>query len=141
KELTDAIAAIAQEIQAKAKPAEQVVSGRRAVKVVQPEIELPAMKEIVLTEAGAAKNILHSYVKAKATKYDEEIRIPSATTKYELWWQPNEGQVIKLAGDLTFPERKVVQLKPEDYLGLIQVKGAGNVKQILVVPAGSPANI
>ncbi len=42
--------------------------------------------------------------------------------------------------DLTFPERKIVTLKPEDYLGLVQVGGTGAVKQILVVPAGTAEN-
>lgn len=140
KGLIEAISAIAQEIQVQAKPAEAVASGRRAVKVAQPAIELPAMKEILLTEAGSPKSNLYYYVKAKTSKYDDEIRVPSGTTKYELWWVPQAGHVISLVTNLTFPERKVVTIKPEDYLGLVQVKGTGTVKQILVVPAGSPAS-
>lgn len=136
--LTESIAAIAQEIQSKAKPPEAVASSRRAVKVVQPMIELLPMKEILLTEAGAPKPTLNNYVKAKVDKYDEEIRIPSGTIKYELWWIPKTGHALRMATDLLFPERKVVTIKPEDYLGLIRVKGTGSVKQILVVPAGSP---
>jgi len=140
KALTDAVAAIAQEIQAKAKPPEAVASGRRAVKVVQPTIELVPMKEILLTEAGVPKNSVYNYVKAKVEKYDEEIRIPSGTAKYELWWVPKDGHVLRLATDLVFPERKVVSIKPEVYLGMIRVKGTGAVKQVLVVPAGTPQN-
>jgi hypothetical protein len=45
-----------------------------------------------------------------------------------------------LATDLIFPERKVVPIKPEEYLGMIRVKGTGAVKQVLVVPAGTPQN-
>ena len=140
KALSDSILAIAQEIQAKAKPPESVSSDRRAVKVVQPTIELVPMKEILLTEAGVPKNAVYNYVKAKVEKYGEEIRIPSGTAKYELWWVPKEGHVLRLATDLIFPERKVVPIKPEEYLGMIRVKGTGAVKQVLVVPAGTPQN-
>jgi hypothetical protein len=79
-------------------------------------------------------------VKAKTSKYGEEIRIPSGTVKYTLWWVPKEGHVLEMTKDLSFPERKVVEIKPEDYLGLIRVNGTGAVKQILVVPAGSPGD-
>jgi hypothetical protein len=139
KALTDSLGAIAQEIQAKATPPEQVVGTRRAVKVVQPEIELLPMKEILLTEAGApGGNTLYNYVKAKTSQYGEEIRIPSGTVKYDLFWIPKEGHALRMATELTFPERKVVSIKPEDYLGLIRVKGTGAVKEILALPAGSP---
>ena len=137
-ELADSIGTIVAQLQKAAKPPEAVASGRRAVKVVQPTIELLPMKEILLTEAGAPKGTLRSYVKAKVEKYDEEIRIPSGTAKYELWWIPKEGHALRMATDLVFPERKVVSIKPEDYLGLIRVKGTRAVKQVLVVPAGSP---
>lgn len=139
--LADSISAIAKEIQAQTKPPVAIVSGRRAVKVVEPKIELLPMKEIWLTEANAPNGAtLSSYVKAKTAKYGEEIRIPSGTVKYTLWWVPKEGRVLEMTKDLSFPERKVVEIKPEDYLGLIRVKGTGAVKQILVVPAGSPGS-
>jgi len=98
------------------------------------------LKEIILAEAGAPKNTLENYVKARTSKFGEEIRIPSADVKYELWWVPQSGHVIKMVTDLSFPERKIVQLKPEKYLGLIRVNGTGAVNEILVVPAGSPKN-
>jgi hypothetical protein len=139
KELTDSLGAIAKEIQAAAKPPETVAARRRAVKVVQPAIELLPMKEILLTEADApGGNTLYNYVKAKVSAYGEEIRIPSATTKYDLFWIPKEGRALRMAKNLTFPESQVVEIKPEDYLGLIRVKGTGAVKIIVVVPAGSP---
>jgi len=140
-ELAKSFTAIAKEIQAQTKPPEAVASGRRAVKVVQPEIELLPMKEILLTEADApGGDTLYSYVKAKTDKYGEEIRIPSGTVKYDLFWIPKEGRALRMAKELTFPERKVVSIKPEDYLGLIRVKGEGTAKQILAVPEGSPGN-
>jgi hypothetical protein len=140
KELTDSLGAIAKEIQAAAKPPETEGVGRRAVKVVQPAIELLPMKEILLTEAGVPKNSVRNYVKAKTEKYGEEIRVPSGEAKYELWWVPKEGHQLRMVTDLTFPERKVVSFKPEDHLGLIRVKGTGAVKQVLAVPAGTPQN-
>jgi hypothetical protein len=139
--LTAAIAAIALEIQAQAKPPEAVTSSRRAIKVVEPAIELAPMKEIVLAEAGAAKNVLNAYARAKVTKYGEEIRIPSPTAKYDIWWVPNDGHPIVMVKDFTLPERKVVEIKPEEYLGLIQVKGSGMAKQIVAVPPGTAGNV
>lgn len=139
KELTESLGAIAKEIQAAAKPPDIVGAGRRAVKILQPAIELLAMKEILLTEADApGGDTLYSYVKAKTSAYGEEIRIPSGTVKYDLFWIPKEGRSLRMAKNLIFPDRKVIEIKPEDYLGLIRVKGTGAVKQIVAVPAGSP---
>ena len=138
KELADSLGAIAKEIEQNAKKADTVTTNRRALKIVKPEIDLLPLKEIILAEAGAPKETLNSYVKAKTSKFDEEIRIPNAETKYELWWVPQSGHVVRMVTDLAFPERKIVELKPERYLGLIRVNGTGPVKQILVVPAGSP---
>jgi hypothetical protein len=139
--LTAAIAAIALEIQAQAKPPEAVTSSRRAIKVVEPAIELAPMKEIILAEAGAAKNVLNAYARAKVAKYGEEIRIPSPTAKYDIWWVPNDGHPIVMVKDFNLPERKVVDIKPEEYLGLIQVKGSGMAKQIVAVPPGTAGNV
>jgi Mg-chelatase subunit ChlD len=139
-QLAQFVSTIAREIEQAAKPPETVVGSRRAVQVVQPEIELLPMKEILLAETDAPKSTLDGYVKAKTDKYGEEIRIPSATAKYDLWWVPKQGHVIRMVKGISFPERKVVKIKPEDYLGLIQVKGTGTVKEILAVPAGSPAS-
>lgn len=138
EELAERMSALATELVAVAKPPEVVVSNRRAVKVIEPEIDLLPMKEILLVEAGSPKDTLYSYVKAKREKYGEEMPIPSSTTKYDIWWVPKEGHRIQMVKNLSLPERKVVQVKPDDYLGLIQVKGRGTVQQILVVPAGSP---
>jgi len=140
KELTDSLSEIAKEIQAAAKPPDTQGIGRRALKVLQPTIELLPMKEILLTEAGVPKNSVRNYVQAKSEKYGEEIRVPNGEAKYELWWVPKEGHQLRMVTDLTFPERKVVSFKPEDYFGLIRVKGTGAVKQVLAVPAGTPKN-
>jgi Ca-activated chloride channel family protein len=139
-ELSERMSALAKELVAVAKPPEVVVANRRAIKVLEPEIDLVPMKEILLAEAGAAKNTLNSYVKARKQKFGEEIPVPSSTAKYDVWWVPKEGHPIQMVKDLSLPERKVVTLKPEDYLGLIQVGGQGPVKQILVVPTGTPDN-
>jgi hypothetical protein len=139
-ELSERMSALAKELVAVAKPPEVVVANRRAIKVVEPEIDLVPMKELLLAEAGAPKNTLNSYVKARKQKFGEEIPVPSSTAKYDVWWVPKEGHPIQMVKDLSLPERKVVTLKPEDYLGLIQVGGQGPVKQILVVPTGTPDN-
>ncbi len=138
KELADSLGAIAKEIEQNAKKADTVTTNRRALQIVKPDVDLLPLKEIILTEAGTPKNTLENYVKARTSKFGEEIRIPNAEAKYELWWVPQSGHVIKMVTDLSFPERKIVELKPEKYLGLIRVNGTGAVKQILVVPAGTP---
>jgi hypothetical protein len=138
RELTDAIAAIAQEIQTKAKPPEAVTATRRAVKVLQPAVEMPAMAEIVLVETDGPIKEARLYKKASITKYDEEIRIPSPTTKYDLVWYPKEGEGILMVKGISLPERKVMNVKPEDYLGFIKVNGKGTTKGIHVNAVGNP---
>jgi hypothetical protein len=139
-ELAERMSALTKELVAVAKPPEVVATDRRAIKVLQPDVDLMPMKEILLAEADKSKNTLNNYVKGKSQKYGEEIRVPSGSAKYDVWWVPQEGEPIQMVKDLTFPERKIVTLKPEDYLGLVQVGGTGAVKQILVVPAGTAEN-
>src|SRR4029079_16364357 len=88
KALTDSISAIAQEIQAKAKPPEVVNTSRRSLKILQPAVEMPSMSEIVLVETDGPIKEARLYKKGSITKYDEEIRIPSPTTKYDIVWYP-----------------------------------------------------
>lgn len=139
-ELNAAMGALAGEIAVVAKPPEQVSSKRRAVKILTPQVEMPPMKKIMLAEAGQYANTVQNYVKAEIEKYDAEIRIPSSTTQYELWWVPKEGRHIRMVSNLALAERKVVDIRPDDYLGFIRVNGAGEVQKILAVPAGTYAN-
>jgi len=131
KALTDAVAAIAQEIQAKAKPAEKKVTLRRAIIVHKPAIEeFPALGEIRLISRG-----LGSTSTDGKGGYEEEIRVPSATVKYEILWVPKDKEMspVAILRDQVFAERKLVEIKPEDYLGMVRVNGKGKPKKSIVV--------
>ena len=131
KALTDAVAAIAQEIQAKAKPAEKKVTMRRAIIVHKPAIEeFPALGEIRLISRG-----LGSTSTDGTGGYEEEIRVPSATVKYEILWVPKDKELgsVAILRDKVFAERKLVEIKPEDYLGMVRINGKGKPKKSIVV--------
>jgi hypothetical protein len=143
-ELAKSFTAIAKELEVKAKPVEVVNSARRAVKILQPKVELPdmaempAMAEIVLIETTYPVKEARLYKKGNITEYGEEIRIPSSTTKYDLVWYPKEGEAILLVKGLALPERKVIEIKPEDYVGFIKVNGKGTPKSIHAAVKDAP---
>ena len=156
--LADSISSIAKELAVKAKPAEKKVTMRRAIIVHKPAIEeFPALGEIRLISRG-----LGSTSTDGKGGYGEEIRVPSATVKYEIQWVPKDKELspVSILRDQVFAERKLMEIKTEDYLGMVRISGKGQPKkgieisragelgsvdvasrskkfgQILVVPAG-----
>ncbi len=128
KELADALETVSTELDKVATPPKTAVSNRRAIKVLKPEIEFPEYKEIQVVSFG----IGFSSVDATG-KYGEEIRIPSSTTKYEIRWVPKSGQAVAILKNFTLAERKVIEIKPEEHLGLIKVNGKGTPKKGILV--------
>lgn len=123
-ELADALDALVKPI----KPPTPVEVKRRAIKVLKPEIEFPAYKEIQVVVIGLGSTSI------KGTgKYGEEIPIPSATGKYEIWWVPQKGITVAILKDFSLAERKVVEIKPEEHLGLVKVGGSGKPKTRILV--------
>lgn len=134
KALSDSIAAIAQEIRAQSKPADVVDVTRRALRILQPSTELPAMKEVFLVEAGQFSDPFHTKI-ASITKYGEYLGIPSATKKYDVVWLGTVGRGVYLMRDYTLPERKVVDVQPASILGMVKVLGTGKA-QVFAMSAG-----
>jgi hypothetical protein len=94
--------------------------------VLSPE-QVQALKQA----DSAVKNRIGS-----VTKYDDYLSIPSATNKYAVVWQPKQGRWVFLLRDFSIPERKVVDIRPESILGMIQVSGTGKPNSIYVLRAG-----
>lgn len=135
-ELTEAVAAVEAELKKNAKKAVAVDTTRRALRVLEPDLaEMPEIEEIQLVKAGDADVAVYSKV-AEIPKYGE-IRIPSATQKYDVLLVPKVGRAIFLMRDFSLPERKVVEVRPEELVGLIQVNGSGDSGDIDVLPAGA----
>jgi Mg-chelatase subunit ChlD len=139
EELQESIGTISKELDKAAKPAPKQVFDRRAVKFLKPDIDMPQMEEIVLIEAGNPIKAAKLYRKASIKKYGDEIRIPSGTAKYDIVWFPKDGEGIRIVKDLTLPERKLVEVKLEDLVGLIKVNGTGKPTVIFANAAGQPA--
>ncbi|HUQ69156.1 MAG TPA: hypothetical protein VM165_06525, partial [Planctomycetaceae bacterium] len=136
-ELSKAIGAVIDDLDKKARKLEVKTVDRRAVKVLKPEVEgFPPVGEIELVSYG-----LGSVSVDNKGPYGEEIRIPSPKTAYDVKWAPKSGgsggllAVAMLKGRV-FEERKLVVIKPEDYLGLLRVKGAGKIDKIRVYQRG-----
>jgi hypothetical protein len=128
EELAEALSNLSQDLDKVAAPPKKAVSNRRAIKVLKPGIEFPEYKEIQVVSRGLGS----ISVDAKG-KYGEEIRIPSATTKYEIRWVPAKGEPVAMLKDFSLAERKVVELRPEQLLGFVQVNGRGKPKDEIIV--------
>lgn len=99
------------------------------------------MAEIVLIETKYPVKEARLYKKGTISEYGEELRIPSSTAKYDLVWYPKEGEAILMVKGLSLPERKVVEIKPEDYVGFIKVNGKGTPKSIHAAVKDQPSVI
>jgi len=128
KELTEALAQVSEDLEKAAAPPKKVTSGLRAIKVLKPMIEFPEYKEIQVVSRGLGSISIDAQ-----GKYGEEIRIPSGTKKYEIRWVPKSGEPVVMLKDFTLSERKVVEIKPEEHLGMIKVNGEGKPKKEIKV--------
>ena len=99
-------------------------SGRRAVRVLTPKINLPEVSSLALVKPDAGYGTLSAYRFADAPKYDQEIRVPSADP-FDVWWIGKEGLPVCMIRNLAITERKIVDIQPENYLGMVVVKGEG----------------
>ncbi|MBI3469001.1 MAG: VWA domain-containing protein [Planctomycetes bacterium] len=138
--LADSISVIAQEIQTHSKQADFVDVTRRALRILPPSTELPAMQEVFLVEAGEFAHPFYTKV-GSITKYGEYLSIPSSSKKYDVVWVGAAGRGVYLMRNYVLPERKVVDVQPADLLGMVKVLGTGKA-QVFAMPAGErPAGI
>ena len=128
EELAEALGKLTEDLDKVATPPKKVVSNRRAIKVLKPEVEFPECKEIQVVSFGIGSSSVDA-----TGKYGDEIRIPSATTKYEIRWVPKTGEPVAMVKEFTLAERKVIEIKPEEHLGMIQVNGKGTPKKGILV--------
>jgi hypothetical protein len=113
---------------------------KRTVKVLEPEIEFPKLTAILLAkpdlrERGAEAH-LDTEKLAAYGKY-QEFRLPSGD-KYDIWWKGAGGEKpVVMLKDFSIPEINLVEVRPEEHLGLIQVnRSGGTPKGIYVSPTG-----
>lgn len=128
EELAEALGKLSEDLDKVATPPKKAVTNRRAVKVLKPDIEFPEYKEIQVVSFGLGSISIDG-----TGKYGDEIRIPSATTKYDIRWVPKSGLPVSMLKELTLAERKVIEIKPEEYLGMIKVNGKGTPKEGIMV--------
>ncbi|MGI9429102.1 MAG: vWA domain-containing protein, partial [Bythopirellula sp.] len=124
EELVQQAASAQQEIEVE--PVKVTTKGRRAVVVKTPRIEFPAMKQIALIDTRRPLPEVHNYKAiTESNIYDRPIRIPSGKKTYDLGFLPAEGMAVRLAPGIQIPDRSTIQIQPEDYLGLVNLGGAG----------------
>jgi hypothetical protein len=143
-ELITVVQGIQKELQVVARPAE---TGRRirlgtarAVEVLPPAIQLPAMDRIYLTAAGTAAMALRVDHVARTDRYGQSLRIPPSVKAetFDLWWVPQQGRAVRMIKDLRVDESSVA-IRPEDYLGLLRITGmnAPAASLVLLTPIGT----
>jgi Ca-activated chloride channel family protein len=135
-ELVASLNAIAKDLKERAKPP-VVTSNRRAIKFVSPKIELPDMEEIYIVKTGAPLAVVSTYKIAGVKKYGEELRIASSE-KYDIIFAPKSGKHVRIIEGFSLPERRVVEIRPEEYLGMVKVEAPAGAKDVFVAPTDAP---
>jgi Ca-activated chloride channel family protein len=140
EELLAAIDEVTKKLGAGAEPAPlnpAASVGKRAIIVKAPDVQMPAVKQIVLTEAEQAGRGTVDYYKINAVdKYDAELRQASAKP-VDIWWIPLSGVPVCMARSFENAERIVRQIRPEDYLGMVRVtseNASAKVRIALTLP-------
>jgi len=124
-DLAESVAAFKTELDEAVEPAPTTVIRRRAVKIQKPRVKFPAIKEIVVVEAGDWLPDAFNYDPVIAGKdYGDEIRLPS-TDEYDVLWVPEEGKAVRMVTEFAVNERKLAEFEPEDHLGMVRVGGEG----------------
>jgi hypothetical protein len=119
----------------------KVVTMRRALKILSPKIDMPELGAVYIVPAETPLAVVSTYRKGGVEQYDAEISIPSSTAKYDVIFAPKEGQHIRLIKDFNIPDRRVVEIRPDEYAGMIRVQRDGKAKSIVVAPAGTPGAV
>jgi Mg-chelatase subunit ChlD len=122
-QLLAAIEEVTKKLDQGAKPAPlnpATPTGRRAVVVLAPKVNMPSLKEIVSVKPGASYFTVDSYKINKVSQYDAELRQPSADP-VDLWWVPQEGLPVLMVAQFENTERQVRKIRPEDYLGIVRL--------------------
>jgi hypothetical protein len=99
---------------------------RRAIRVLKPTgFELPPMLKMGLVPAEGYGPDSASYRPlAEVKSYDMDLRLPSAE-KYDIWWVPKQGRPVRMLSGISIADRKRVEIKPEEHLGIVKVMGDG----------------
>lgn len=97
--------------------------GRRAIKVTAPaKLKSLALQSIEIYPKGGGGGPVWPAPVGTVKKYGEEFRLPSDEA-YELWFKPKEGGAVRMVKEISIKERKVVEVRPDDYLGIVRVNG------------------
>jgi hypothetical protein len=116
-------------------------TGRRAVVVVAPTVKMPPVKEILTLREKANFSTVDYYVINRVSSYDAELRQPN-DKPVAIWWRGETGLPVEMVGAFENPERQVVKLRPEDYLGIVRVTSeapGGDVRVIVTRPETTAA--
>jgi hypothetical protein len=126
---------------------------RRTVKFLPPEIQLPPMKRIVVTWEGkpgppSSEDFSGGFIRLPGqlyigslpdrtpplgqAGYGREFILPSAD-KVDIWWQPMEGVPVVMIRGFSIGEPGTVEVRPEQYLGVVRVRGEGRPRPKFVV--------
>jgi hypothetical protein len=106
----------------------------RTVRFSAPMYFLPPAKAVVLTKAGdpGPGQVKHNAV-ASAAKLSDELKI-SGEGPFDVWFLPKDGKPVKAVAGLKLKDA-ANEVRLNDYLGVIQVRGDGEPRGSLLVTA------
>lgn len=96
---------------------------------------LPALKNIVVTKSGApGPGAAKHQAVATATQYKEAVKLPG-DGPYDIWWQAKDGIAVRVLRGLKVLEGETKEVKIDDHVGIVAVRGDGQPRAALVTVA------
>jgi hypothetical protein len=96
---------------------------------------LPAMRAIVVVKAGdPAPGAARHKAIAATSKYKETVGFTD-DGPFDLWWQPKVGIAVKVLGNVKLKEDEIKEVKIDDHVGVVTVRGDGQPRAGLVTIA------
>jgi hypothetical protein len=112
----------------------------RSLRFTANERLFPPMKGIAIVKAGEpGPDAPKHRAIAVVAKYKETAKLPSEGP-FDVWWQPKSGMAVRVTAGLTLRNDEVKEIKLDDYLGVVNVRGDGQprVGLITIAPQDDP---
>ena len=96
---------------------------------------LPAVKAITIVKAGEPGPGSPQFKAIAVTaRYNESFKVPGEGP-YDVWWQPKEGNAIKVVAGVKLKDGEQREFRVTDYLGVVNFRGDGQPRAALVTIA------
>ncbi|MCE9533528.1 MAG: hypothetical protein K8T89_20750 [Planctomycetes bacterium] len=96
---------------------------------------LPAMKNIVIVKAGEPGPGKAKHQAIVTIDRYQQLLQTSTAGPFDIWWQPKSGVAVRILNKLKLKEGEVKEIKVDNYLGIVTVRGDNQPRAALVTIA------